>query len=339
MRFLENFLLTDRNTLKLPSRARFFAAPETRNELHALLNTVMARNLPVMVLGGGSNVVFAGDFQGLVLQPAMRGIHCIGETAGHYLVEAEAGEPWPDFVQYCLARNWYGLENLSLIPGTVGASPIQNIGAYGVEITDRLHSLTALELATGKVREFSHADCRFGYRESVFKQDLRDRYIIARVRFLLQKKPALKTAYADIQQELAVRGIDSPTPQQVAAAVIAIRTRKLPSPVVLANAGSFFKNPVVSVAVLDEIKNRFPDVIAYPQADGAKLAAGWLIEKAGWKGRSIGPVGTYEKQALVLVNHGGATGADVIAVASAIQQAVTGMFGVRLEMEPRIYGI
>ena len=339
MRFLENFLLTDHNTLRLPSRARFFAAPETGNELYALLNTVTARNMPLMVLGGGSNVVFAGDFQGLVLQPAMRGIHCIAETTEHYLIEAEAGEKWHDFVQYCLSRNWYGLENMSLIPGTVGASPIQNIGAYGVEITDCFHSLTALELATGEAREFSHADCRFGYRESIFKRELRDRYIIIRVRFLLQKKPVIKTVYADIQQELAARGIDLPSPQQVSAAVIAIRTRKLPSPAVLANAGSFFKNPVVSVATLDALKGRYPDIVAYPQAGEAKLAAGWLIEKSGWKGRSVGPVGAYEKQALVLVNHGGATGADVIAVASAIQQAVATMFGVQLEMEPRIYGI
>lgn len=338
MRFFENFPLTDHNTLRLPSRTRFFAAPENGADLRALLATVTARNLPLMVLGGGSNVVFAGDFQGLVLQPAMRGIRCLSETPEHYLIEAEAGEVWHDFVQHCLARNWYGLENLSLIPGTVGASPIQNIGAYGVEITDRFHSLTAVEITTGKTREFSHADCRFGYRDSVFKQELRDRYIIVSVRFILQKAAQVKTAYGDIQQELAARGVDAPTPQQVAAAVIAIRTRKLPAPDVLANAGSFFKNPIVSVATLGEIKDRFPDIVSYPHGGDAKLAAGWMIEKTGWKGRSIGPVGAYEKQALVLVNHGGATGADVIAVASAIQQAVAGMFGVQLEMEPRIYG-
>lgn len=338
MRFLEKFLLTERNTLRLPSRARFFAAPENAGELRALLNTVTARNLPLMVLGGGSNVVFAGDFPGLVLQPAIRGIECIGETAEHYLVEAQAGEPWHGFVQYCLSCNWYGLENLSLIPGTVGASPIQNIGAYGVEITDRFHSLTALEIATGRTQVFSHEDCRFAYRESIFKQELRDRYIIESVRFLLHKKPAVKTAYGDIQQELMAKGIDLPTPQQVAAAVIAIRTRKLPAPAMLANAGSFFKNPLVPVAVLEDLRARFPEIVAYPQEGEAKLAAGWLIEKAGWKGRAIGPVGTYDKQALVLVNHAGATGADVLAVASAIQKAVLDLFGVQLEMEPRIYG-
>jgi UDP-N-acetylmuramate dehydrogenase len=338
MNFFENFLLTNRNTLRLPSRARFFAAPASDLELRALINTVTARNVPLMVLGGGSNVVFAGDFQGLVVQPAMRGIHCIAETTEHYLIEAAAGEPWHEFVQYCLAQNWYGLENLSLIPGTVGASPIQNIGAYGVEITDRLHSLSAVELASGQMHEFSHADCGFAYRDSVFKRELSDRYVIVSVRFLLQKKPAVKMGYADIQHELLACGIDTPTPQQVAAAVIAIRKRKLPDPAVLANAGSFFKNPVVSLPALELIKKSFPDIIAYPQAGEAKLAAGWLIEKAGWKGRSIGPVGAYEKQALVLVNHGGGTGANVIAVASAIQQAVVSMFGVQLEMEPRIYG-
>ncbi|MCC2637969.1 MAG: murB [Moraxellaceae bacterium] len=338
MRFLENFPLAAFNTFGIRAKARYFAAPASEDELARLLRSVTARNLPLMVLGGGSNVIFGGDFAGLVIHPDMRGIQCLGETAEHYLIEAAAGEKWHDFVQYTLARNWFGLENLSLIPGTVGASPIQNIGAYGVEVTDRLHSLTAIEIATGCRHEFTHAQCRFGYRDSVFKQELRDRFIISRVRFRLLKTPAPRIDYGDIRQELVARHIDSPTPRQVSDAVIAIRSRKLPSPDVLGNAGSFFKNPVVGRAQLESLKADWPALVSYPQGEGAKLAAGWLIEQAGWKGRRIGPVGSYEKQALVLVNHGGATGGDVVCVAQAIQQAVRERFGVELEMEPQVYG-
>ena len=338
MRFLENFPLTPYNTFGIAARARCFAAPASEAELRALLRSVTARRLPLMVLGGGSNIVLGGDVEALVVHPDMRGIACIGEDAQHWLVEAAAGETWHDFVQATLARGWHGLENLSLIPGTVGAAPIQNIGAYGVEVTDRLHSLTAMDIATGELREFRHDECRFGYRDSVFKQELRDRYIITRVRFALLKQPAVRIDYGDIRAELAARGIERPTSRQVAEAVIAIRRRKLPSPAVLGNAGSFFKNPVVPLDKLASLRATWPDIVSYPAGQGAKLAAGWLIERAGWKGRRIGPVGSYEKQALVLVNHGGATGADVLRVARAIQQAVRQTFGVELEMEPQVVG-
>lgn len=338
MVFREHFPLTALNTFGIAARACCFAAPASEAELSALLNTVTARNLPLMVLGGGSNVVFAGDFPGLVLQPALRGIRCLAADAEHVLVEAAAGEKWHDFVLHTLARHWYGLENLALIPGTVGAAPIQNIGAYGVELTDRLHSLTAMEMASGRLREFSHAECRFGYRDSVFKQELRGRYIITRVRFRLLRQPALKTDYGDIRQELAARGIQSPRPADVAAAVMAIRARKLPAPALLGNAGSFFKNPVVPRAQFLALQQTFPDLVAYPQGEHVKLAAGWLIEQAGWKGRRLGPVGAYEKQALVLVNHGGARGEDVMALARAIQADVQARFGVHLEIEPQVYG-
>lgn len=338
MRFLENFPLTHYNTFGISARARFFAAPACETELRALLRSVTARRLPLMVLGGGSNIVLAGDVDALVVHPDMRGISCVGEDAEHWIVEAAAGEVWHDFVQATLAHGWYGLENLSLIPGTVGASPIQNIGAYGVEVTDRLHSLTAMDISSGELREFRRDECRFGYRDSVFKQELRGRYIITRVRFSLLKRPAVRTDYGDIRAELAARGIERPLPRQVADAVIAIRSRKLPSPAVLGNAGSFFKNPVVPGDKLAALKAAWPDLVSYPAGQGAKLAAGWLIERAGWKGRRIGPVGSYDRQALVLVNHGGATGADVIRVAKAIQQAVRETFGVELEMEPQVFG-
>lgn len=338
MRFLENHPLDQLNTFGISARARFYAAAESEPELAQLLASVTAQNLPLMVLGGGSNLVFSGDFPGMVVQPAMTGLTCLAETEDHYRIEAAAGEKWHDFVQETLARGWYGLENLSLIPGTVGASPIQNIGAYGVEIADRLHSLTAMEIATGRLRDFSREECGLGYRESVFKKDLRGRYIITRVRFLLLKRPDIRTGYGDIRQELAAKGIEYPSPRQVADAVIVIRQRKLPLPSVLGNAGSFFKNPVVSLDRLEVLRQSWPNIVSYPQGNEAKLAAGWLIERAGWKGRRIGPVGSYEKQALVLVNHGGATGADVMRVARAIQDGVQQMFGVHLEMEPQVFG-
>ncbi|HET8730563.1 MAG TPA: UDP-N-acetylmuramate dehydrogenase [Moraxellaceae bacterium] len=338
MQFFEHFSLTTCNTFGIRAMARYFAAPESEAELARLLCSVTARNIPLMVLGGGSNIVFRGDFDGLVIHPSMRGVRCLEESTTHFLVEASAGEVWHDFVQFTLSQRWYGLENLSLIPGSVGACPIQNIGAYGVEITDVLHSLTAIEIATGKLREFAHGECGFGYRDSVFKGALRDRYIITRVRFLLRKAPAVNTAYGDIRAELASQGIDHPTPRQVAEAVIAIRSRKLPSPAVIGNAGSFFKNPVVTPEALAVLKAKWPTVVAYPQGEKFKLAAGWLIDQAGWKGRRIGPVGSYERQALVLVNHGGATGADVMRTAQAIQADVRKQFDVELEMEPLLYG-
>lgn len=335
MRFLENYPLTRLNTFGIVARARFLAQPASETELANLLCSVTARNLPLLVLGGGSNIVLAGDFPGLVLHSQVRGVHCYASDGDFYYVEAGGGEPWPAFVAYCLRQNWFGLENLSLIPGTVGAAPIQNIGAYGVELTDVLHSLTAVELSTGRPRNFSHAECRFGYRDSVFKQEAAGRYVISRVRFRLRRRSRVNTAYGDIQRELEARGAGSePGPRAVSEAIIAIRRRKLPDPTVIGNAGSFFKNPVVTVEQFEGLRRRFPEMVAYPQLNGVKLAAGWLIEQAGWKGKRIGPAGTYERQALVLVNHGGATGAEVLAVADAVKAAVWERFGVRLEVEP-----
>jgi UDP-N-acetylmuramate dehydrogenase len=334
----EHYPLGELNTFGLSARARFFVAPESEQQLQAFLAGDVAHQYPLMILGGGSNVILAGDFPGLVIQPAMRGIQCLQASAHEFLIEAAAGEVWHDFVQHALAQGWFGLENLSLIPGSVGACPIQNIGAYGVEITDFFESLTAVEIATGEIREFTHDECRFAYRDSIFKQELADRYIITRVRFRLLREPDVKLAYGDIQKELAEKGIKNPSPQQVADAVIAIRQRKLPSPTVIGNAGSFFKNPVVSQAQFRKLQQQYPSIVAYSHGDEMKLAAGWLIDQAGWRGKRMGPVGSYEKQALVLVNHGGATGHDVLALAQAIQADVLQRFGVSLEMEPRVYG-
>lgn len=339
MQMLENVSLDALNTFGLAAVARFYVEVDTEEECRAVLQSDIAAALPVVVLGGGSNVILGSRIDALVIHPCMKGITLIGEEGDEVIIEAMAGEVWHDFVRHCVTSGWHGLENLSLIPGSVGAAPIQNIGAYGVEITDVFESLTAIEIATGLPREFSHAECRFGYRDSVFKQEAADRYLITSVRFRLSRTPVLHLAYGDIRNELSACGIAEPTPLQLSDAIISIRRRKLPDPAVIGNAGSFFKNPVVSLQQYADIRQRFPDVVAYPQPQGIKLAAGWLIDQSGWKGRALGPVGAYDKQALVLVNHGGAVGADVLRVAAAIQADVKSRFGVDLEMEPRVYGI
>jgi len=302
------------------------------------------------VLGGGSNLVLAGDVDGLLLHVRLRGRELAGEDGDAWYVTAAAGENWHDFVQWTLAAGRPGLENLSLIPGTVGAAPIQNIGAYGLEVGERLASVDALDLERGGMRRFDAADCRFGYRDSIFKQEgwhLSGRYLITSVTFRLPKRWTPLTRYAELAAELSVplaaaggdAAANAPTPAAVAAAVIAIRQRKLPDPVQLPNAGSFFHNPVVDAAIAARLQAEHPTLPTYAQADGRiKLAAGWLIEQAGWKGRDLGPAGMYERQALVLVNRGGATGADVLALARQVQNDVAARFGVTLQPEPIVVG-
>ena len=331
------------NTLALPARARLLATVHSADEARAIAADPALRHEPRFILGGGSNVVLAGDVDGLVLHTAIAGRALVGEDADAWYVQAGAGENWHEFVQWTLAQGWPGLENLSLIPGTVGAAPIQNIGAYGLEVAERFHSLTAIDLADGTTKIFDAAACRFGYRNSVFKQQgwHRDgRLIIVDVRFRLPKRWQPATRYADVANELATRAIVTPTARDVADAVIAIRQRKLPDPAELPNAGSFFQNPVVDRATAARLAAAHPGLPQYPQADGhVKLAAGWLIEQAGWKGRNLGPVGIYERQALVLVNRGGATGRDVRTLATAVQADVQSRFGLRLDPEPIYLGI
>ena len=288
-----------------------------------------------LVLGGGSNIVLSGDFDGLVLHMCTRGMAVTGETGDAVLVTAAAGENWHSFVCWALDRGLPGLENLSLIPGSVGASPIQNIGAYGVELKDCFHNLKMLDMQTGEIRSLGYQDCGFGYRDSVFKHALRDRAVILEVTFALPKAWQPRLAYAELASELDAAGFEQPTPQQVADAVIAIRRRKLPDPACIGNAGSFFKNPVVTAAQRDALAESCPGMVSYPQPDGSfKLAAGWLIDQCGWKGKRQGAAGVHDRQALVLVNHGGATGADVLRLAEAIRIDVATRFGVELEMEP-----
>jgi len=332
------------NTLALPARARLLAAAESAGAARALVADPRCAGLPRFILGGGSNLVLAGDVDGLVLRVAIGGRRLAGEDADACYVRAGAGEGWHDFVLWTLAQGWPGLENLALIPGTVGAAPVQNIGAYGLEICERFHSLTAIDLVSGATKTLDAAACRFGYRDSVFKQEgwHRDgRMLITDVTFRLPRRWQPVTRYAELAGELAAGGLDpaAATPQQVAAAVIAIRRRKLPDPREIPNAGSFFQNPLVDAATAARLAAAHPGLPQYAQPDGrVKLAAGWLIEQAGWKGRHLGPVGMYEKQALVLVNRGGASGRDVRALAAAVQASVAARYGVHLDPEPIYLG-
>jgi UDP-N-acetylmuramate dehydrogenase len=323
------------NTFGLPARAAGFAVIETPAQLTALMALPEWRSWPHFILGGGSNLVLTGDFAGLILQVRIPGRQRVAEDAEAWWVQAGAGENWHDFVNWTVECGWPGLENLALIPGTVGAAPIQNIGAYGLEMAERFHQLEAVDLETGEMTTFDRDACRFGYRDSVFKREAAGRYLVTSVTFRLPKRWQPMTRYTELARELEARKLSQPTALQIAEAVIAIRSRKLPDPARIGNAGSFFKNPVVDAATLANLAERYPDLPRYPQPDGAvKLAAGWLIERCGWKGQSLGAVGVYEQQALVLVNHGGAHGEDVLRLAQAIQASVRTEFGVELEPEP-----
>ena len=325
------------NTFGLAARAVFFAGLESPHQLPHLM-THPAWHGPRLVLGGGSNLILAGDFAGLVVQVCITGRELLADQRDAWLVRAGAGENWHAFVQWTLAQGWPGLENLALIPGTVGAAPVQNIGAYGVELAERFHALDAVDLATGHTVTFDRAACRFGYRDSLLKRAA-GRYLVTAVTFRLPKPWRPVLGYADVAQELAAQQISTPSPAQIAAAVIAIRQRKLPNPNQIGNVGSFFKNPVVAATTGAALLARYPALAHYPQADGRiKLAAGWLIEQCGWKGRALGLVGVHDQQALVLVNRGGARGADVLRLAAAIQASVHDTFGVELEPEPVILG-
>lgn len=320
------------NTFGLPARAARLAI--IRDVAQVAASVAYCKDMPRLILGGGSNLILTRDFPGLVLKVEITGRRLVGEDADAWYVEAGAGEGWHDFVRWTLAQGWPGLENLSLIPGTVGAAPVQNIGAYGLELAGRFHSLRAVSPDSGEILQLGVADCRFGYRDSIFKQSPSGLVIVS-VTFRLPKRWQPVTSYADVARELAAQGVADPDPVQVSDAVIAIRRRKLPDPAHIGNAGSFFKNPVVDAATLARLEAVDPGMPRYPQPDGRfKLAAGWLIDRSGWKGRDLGPVGAYEHQALVLVNRGGATGADVERIARAIQADVFECFGVRIEPEP-----
>jgi len=330
-----DFPLDSLNTFRIAARAHRYVRVTAAQQLSAALAEPALAALPRLVLGGGSNLLFTRDFDGLVLHMALAGREVVGEEGGCTLVRAQAGENWHAFVQWTLAQGLGGLENLSLIPGTVGAAPIQNIGAYGAEIKDVFHSLTVFDMASGETRTMKAGECRFGYRDSVFKHPEGAQLVVLDVTFALPTDWRPNLRYAELAQALLDAGIDAPTPSQVSEAVVAIRRRKLPDPAVIGNAGSFFKNPVVPGEHCARLLESFPNLVHHRQPDGSeKLAAGWLIDQCGWKGKTMGAAGVYPKQALVLVNHGGATGADVVALAQAIKADVAERYGVVLEPEP-----
>jgi UDP-N-acetylmuramate dehydrogenase len=339
----QNVPLQAHNSFGIVAKARALVRVRGATEVLELLRDAELGAVPKFVLGGGSNIVLTGDVKPLVLKVEVTGRRVVDDGPRATIVEAGAGENWHQFVTWTLEQGHPGLENLALIPGTVGASPVQNVGAYGVELQDRFESLDAIDLVTGKEFTLDAAQCAFRYRDSVFKHvaakegdfGLAGRALILRVRMRLPKpwKPVL--GYVDLQRKIQETGIRDPSPRQVYDWVCAVRSGKLPDPRVIGNAGSFFKNPTVTPEQCQDIIARDPNIVHYPMPDGTvKLAAGWLIDACGWKGKSVGNAGVYEKQALVLVNRGGATGGEVVTLARAIQTSVYERFGIRLEPEP-----
>lgn len=327
------------NTLGIDVQAEYFVELQSPDECLELPGLCIDR--PVLVLGGGSNLVLAGDVEGLVILNRLRGIQKVQQDKNCVLVRAAGGENWDRFVEYTLTQGWFGLENLSAIPGSVGAAPVQNIGAYGVELKDLLHSVDVMFLADGRCQQLANAQCRFDYRDSIFKSSLQDQCLITHVTFKLSLTPDLKLDYGEIRGALQAAGLDAATvtPLQVRQIVTDVRARKLPDPVQLPNVGSFFKNPVVSRSTLLRLQQRWPDLVHYPLAgDSVKLAAGWLLDRLGWKGRCVGQACVHERQALVLINHS-RDASDLLCLKDRIQRNVREQTGIELEMEPRIIGL
>ncbi|HEY0046429.1 MAG TPA: UDP-N-acetylmuramate dehydrogenase [Flavobacterium sp.] len=336
MEIIENQPLKKYNTFGIEAYARKFTAVHSVDKLKNLLRE--NQNEKIFILGGGSNMLLTQDIDALVIHIDLKGKKVVSEDDDHVYIEAQAGENWHEFVLHTIDNNFGGLENMSLIPGNVGTTPIQNIGAYGTEIKDTFVSCEALELATLQMKTFYNAECKFGYRESIFKNEVKDQYIITSVTFRLTKRNhKINTSYGDITAELAKNNVEIPTLKDVSNAVIAIRQSKLPDPKVLGNSGSFFKNPIVPKAEFDEIHKKFPEMKFFPVSDSeVKVPAGWLIEQAGFKGKRFGDAGIHKNQALVLVNYGNATGQEILAVAKDVQDTVFRMFGIKIEAEVNI---
>lgn len=336
MQVQQNFSLKAYNSFSIDVAAERFAEFNSINELQDVVKTNSVQ--PLMILGGGSNILFTKNVDGFVLKNEVNGIEITGEDADHVYVKVGAGENWHRFVMYCVDHHFAGVENLSLIPGSTGASPIQNIGAYGVELRDIFHELEAYDLWENKVIIFGLKECAFGYRDSIFKSTHKGRFVICTVTFRLNKKPTYHTGYGAIEQELANMGIRELSIRAVSQAVINIRRSKLPDPKEIGNAGSFFKNPEVSSLFFNHLQKKFPAIAGYPLANGnVKIAAGWLIEQCGWKGYRRGDAGCHANQALVLVNYGTATGKEIYTLSEDILISVRDKFGVVLEREVNVY--
>jgi len=344
----QNVSLKPYNTFGIDVLAKYFATFNAVDQVSELLEfkklSPITHQVPTLVLGGGSNILFTKNFDGLILKNELMGIELVNEDDDHVYIKAAAGENWHRFVLYCINNNWAGVENLSLIPGNVGASPMQNIGAYGTEIKDVFYSLEAFHLDEKKTLQFSLKDCGFGYRDSVFKKKYKGQFIITSVTYRLHKKPVFNTSYGAIEQELEKMGVKDLSIKALSDAVINIRSSKLPDPSVTGNAGSFFKNPEIEKPLFEALQSQYPAITGYPLPNGnIKLAAGWLIEQCGpaegksWKGFRQGDAGCHAMQALVLVNYGAATGSDIYALSERIVQTVKAKFGVELEREVNIF--
>ncbi|MFZ4546211.1 MAG: UDP-N-acetylmuramate dehydrogenase [Bacteroidales bacterium] len=333
----ENVSIRGLNTFHIDSTARYFIEVNNYEQLSELIKSEFLDKNSILLLGGGSNLLFTNNFKGIVVQIRNKGIEVYENTGNSVLVKVAAGENWHEFVSYCVGKGFGGLENLSLIPGNVGSCPIQNIGAYGVEVKDSFYSLEAVDLKTGELNIFHYPECNFGYRDSIFKGELKGKFAIWSVTFQLNLNPVVHVEYGAIKQELEAKGIENPGIRDVSEAVCAIRQSKLPDPEILGNAGSFFKNPTVDLKFADKLRESFPKLVSYTLADGnEKLAAGWLIEQCGWKGFREGDAGVHQNQALVLVNYGNASGSQILTLAHKVQNSVYERFGVKLEMEVNV---
>lgn len=333
-RLQNDFPLKKYNSFGFDVNAKLYFSFSDEKQIIDFLPIIREKNYPILVLGGGSNILFTQDFSGIVIHPLNKGIKIIAEKADDILIKVSAGETWDDFVAWAVDHNYYGVENLSHIPGNVGATPIQNIGAYGVELANSLEKLKAIEINTGKEKYFTNKECDFGYRSSIFKHQLKGQYIITEVFFRLKKTGTLNTSYGAINDELLL--FPEINLQNLRKSIINIRRKKLPEPSELGNAGSFFKNPVVSKRKAEELKEQYRDMPIYPDGDKIKLAAGWLIDKCGCKEISYGDAGVHKDQALVLVNYGRASGSEIIYLSEKIKETVYQSFGVELETEVNI---
>jgi UDP-N-acetylmuramate dehydrogenase len=335
----ENTSLLRFNTFGIDVHAKFFVEIETTELLRELIQTDVYAKQNRLVLGGGSNILFTRDFDGLVVKISIKGIKKIAEDDHHVWIKSGAGEIWHDLVMHCVGNNWGGIENLSLIPGTVGAAPMQNIGAYGVEIKNVIESVECIDAHTGDVMSFTKEECCFGYRESVFKQELKEKYFISSVTLSLTKKNhVVNTTYGALQQTLSQHGVYEPSIRDVSDAVIQIRQSKLPDPYVIGNAGSFFKNPIITMEHYQLLKKAYPEIPGYsPVNQEVKVPAGWLIERCGWKGKRFNNVGVHEQQALVLVNYGGGKGDEILLLGEKIKRSVEEKFAIKLMSEVNIF--
>ncbi len=333
MEILRDYDLSKLNTFGVPARARFFAVVQSESELKELLKTKEFKENKKLFLGGGSNVLFTEDWDGVVILNKLKGIQILEEDSGQALVRSMGGEIWDDLVNFAVERGFWGIENLALVPGTVGAAPMQNIGAYGAELKETLDSVEAYDLSTGEKKVFSNEECKLGYRDSVFKNELKGKYFISAVTFRLSKIEKKNLSYRVLQEYLEKNKIEVKNPKDVSEAVANIRRSKLPDPKVLGNAGSFFKNVFLSKDKAEELKSEYVDMPFFEEDGLVKIPAAWLIESCGWKGKRVGNVGVHDKQALVLVNHGGATGLEIKELAESIISSVYEKFGLKLTPE------